>query len=79
MTLDPDIDEAAVDEAILVAAARTKDAQAAVADELGEARPPRDELTETVVERADDLKELAREALDEGVLAPDGSGPVDVD
>ena len=71
MTPDPELDDAAVDDAILVAAARTKVAQDAVADEIADARPPADELTEIVVERAGDLKELARTALDEETLESD--------
>ena len=68
MPLDPDADDEAVDDAIRVAAARTKTAQKAVAEELADARRPDDELTEAVVDRATDLSDLAREAADEGVL-----------
>jgi len=72
MPRDADIDEAAVDEAIRVAAARTRTAQDAVAEEIAEKHPPRDELTETVVDRAADLNDLAHEAIDDSGAAPSG-------
>jgi hypothetical protein len=72
MPRDADLDETAVDDAIRVAAARTRTAQDAVADEIAEEHQPGDELTETVVDRAADLKDLAQEALDEPGASPDG-------
>ena len=73
---DPDPDD--VDDAILVAAARARSAQDAVAVELDDERPPPDGLTEVVVERAVDLKDLAREALDDPRIdedAPERADP----
>jgi hypothetical protein len=75
MPRDADLDENAVDDAIRVAAARTRTAQDAVADELSERHPPDDELTETVVDRAADLKDLAQEALSEGGASSGGPSP----
>ena len=73
MPRDADVDEAAVDEAIRVAAAKTRTAQAAVAEEIAERHPPRDELTETVVARAADLSDLAHEAIDDLGTSSDGA------
>jgi hypothetical protein len=75
MPRDADLDGTAVDDAIRVAAARTRTAQDAVAEELAERHPPDGALTETVVDRAADLKDLAEEALDARGLSPEAPPP----
>jgi hypothetical protein len=62
----PDSEDPGLDDAILVAASRTRHAQETVAGELAGDHVPDEAETETVVTRATDLETLAHQAHPEG-------------
>jgi hypothetical protein len=61
----PEPSSTLLDEAIVIAARRTKTAQQAVAEDLADDERPREDLTDAVVKRAVDLDLLAHQAADE--------------
>jgi len=66
----PEPSSTLLDEAIVIAARRTKTAQQAVAEDLADDERPREDLTDAVVNRAVDLDLLAHEAAGEGEEPP---------
>jgi len=69
----PDPSPTLLDDAIVVAASRTKTAQQAVAEDLADDESPRRDLTDIVVSRAVDLDLLAHQAADEREEPREGS------